>query len=61
MKGKTYYEDGVYYSVIMLPNGHEYYGNGCKSRSTAYRISVKETAKYKFAEDNGMIYNTRGL
>ena len=59
-KGKTYYE-GSYVAVIVLPNGYEYYSGSFKSRSAAYRHSVKETAKHRWASKIGMIYNTRGL
>jgi len=60
-KGGSYYEDGRYYAVIRLPNGHDYYSGSFNSRSAAYRHSVKETAKHKFAATFGCIYNTRGM
>jgi hypothetical protein len=60
-KGSTHYEDGKYYAVIRLPNGHEYYSGAYKSKSAAYRYSVQETARHRAASANGMIYNTRGL
>jgi hypothetical protein len=47
--------------VIVLPGGHEYYSGGFKSKSSAYRYSVKETEKHKWAFKTGMNYNTRGL
>jgi len=61
MKGKTHYEDGRYYAVIVLPGGHEYYSGGFRSKSSSYRYSVKETAKHKWAFNNHSTYNTRGL
>lgn len=56
---KTYYEDGAYYGVVHLPNGHTYYIGPYKSRSTAYRHGIKETKKHQFAQRNHMVYNTR--
>lgn len=61
MKGKTHYEDRKYYAVICLPNGYQYHSGSFNSRSAAYRHSVKETEKHRWASRNGMIYNTRGL
>ena len=61
MKGKTHYEDRKYYAVIVLKCGHEYYSGPFNSRSAAYRRSVSETAKHRFASSNGMIYNTRSM
>ncbi len=58
-QAKTYEEDGVYYPVIQLPNGHTYYGKGCKSRSTAYRNAVREMRKHELARRNNMIYNVK--
>ena len=60
-KGRTYYESTKYYAVISLPNGHEYYSGSFNSRSAAYRHSVKENAKHRWAAKIGMIYNTRGM
>jgi hypothetical protein len=60
VKGQTHYEDGKYYAVIVLTNGYEYYSGPFQSRSAAYRFSVKETAKHRWASANNMIYNTRG-
>lgn len=56
-KGKTYYEDGRYYAVITLPNGHEYYSGAFNSRSSAYRYSVEQNARHRWASKNGFIYN----
>jgi hypothetical protein len=60
MKGRTYCEDRHYYAIISIPGGHEYYSGAFKSRSAAYRYSVKENAKHRWAQSIGMIYNTRG-
>jgi len=60
-KGKTHYEDGKYYAVIVLINGHEYYLGPFKTRSSAYRKSVKENASHRWGEKIGMQYNTRGM
>lgn len=60
MKGKTHYEDRKYYAVITSCKGHEYYSGAFNSRNAAYRYSVKENAKHRWAQSIGMIYNTRG-
>jgi hypothetical protein len=57
---KTYYEAGWYYAVIYQPNGHTYYSGAFKCRSTARRYSIRETKRHQFAEQNHMIYNTKG-
>lgn len=49
MKGKTYREDGWFYAVVTTPSGWTYYAGKFKSRSSAYRFSVKENEKHKFA------------
>jgi len=54
----TYYEDG-YWAVITLPNGHTYYKGTYNCRSTAYRVAKRENRKHAWANQNGMIYNTR--
>lgn len=59
MKGKTYQEGKLFYAVVSLPSGWTYYAGKFNSRSAAYRFSVKETAKHRFAHDNGFIYNTK--
>jgi hypothetical protein len=61
MNPKTHYEDKYYWAVIYLPNGHTYYNGPHKSRTTAYRVSIKETKKHHWAERYGFIYNTRAL
>ena len=60
-KGSVYCEDGHYYAVVRLTNDHEYYSGSFKSRSAAYRHSVKETEQHRFAASFGCIYNTRGM
>ena len=47
MKGKTHYEDGKYYAVIMLPNGHEFYSGAFDTYAKAYYYSVKKTSFHK--------------
>lgn len=49
MKGKTYQEGKWFYAVVSLPSGLTYYAGEFKSRSSAYRFSVKENEKHKFA------------
>jgi hypothetical protein len=61
MQPKTYYENGKYYAIIYLPNGHTYYSGAFKSRSSARRYSIRETRRHKWASQNHMIYNTRGM
>ncbi len=57
----THYEDGQFYAVITLPNGHTYYSGMFNSRSAARRFALKENAKHRWAASIGMIYNTRGM
>lgn len=59
MYPKTYSEDGVFYGVVYLPNGHTYYVGHFNCRSTARRHAIKETHKHQFARQNGTIYNIR--
>ena len=47
MKGKTYCENGKYYAVILLPNGHEFYLGTFNTRAKAYYCSVKKTSFFK--------------
>lgn len=61
MKGKTYREDGWFYAVVTTPSGWTYYAGEFKSRSSAYRFSVKENEKHKFAASFGCIYNTKAM
>ena len=49
----------VYYAVIYLPNGMDYYSGGFTNRSSARRYAIREQAKHNHADRNGMVYNVR--
>lgn len=58
---KTHYEQGKYYAIILIPNGHEYYKGPYHSRSVARRISIQETEKHKWALANHCHYNVKEI